>query len=94
MGLSDFMKQSVYEMFSNESYQNSVLSQKEQQEKINKQQKAGVAKQATQGFAMGVQSKMHSNQVIADSPMPKKERKLPSTLANVRNEKDDLQMGE
>lgn len=94
MGLSDFMKQSVYEMFSSESYQNSILSQKEQQEKINKQQRTGVAKQATQGFAAGVQSKMHNNQAIADSPMTKNERRLPSTLANIHKEKDDLQMGE
>lgn len=72
MGLSDFMKESVYEMFSGEAYQGSDLSQKEQQEKIDKQQ-ASVAKQAVQGLATGVQSKMYSNQAIADSPMPDKQ---------------------
>lgn len=79
MGLSDFMKESVYEMFSSESYQGSVLSQKEQQEKINKQQKTGVVKQAVQGLATGVQSKMYSNQAIADSPMPDKQLQAGTT---------------
>lgn len=78
MGLSDFMKESVYEMFSGESYQGSVLSQKEQQEKIDKQQ-ASVVKQAAQGLATGVQSKMYSNQAIADSPVPDKQSQAGTT---------------
>lgn len=97
MGLSDYMQQHLYEMFTNESYENSQLAREKEMAQQAKQIKSeqSMHKSAIRGFANSMQRPYMGN-VPINSGSYKGQTGTKRPLPNVPliDDDDDFEMGD